>query len=178
MEEALKLDELSKTTFWRDAIAKEMENVMPAFEFIDNNKPPIGYEKIPFHMIFDIKSDLTRKARLVAGGHMTDVPKESVYASVISSDSVRLAFMLASLNDLKVLVGNVQNAYLNAPTEERCYCIAGQEFGANNVGQPVKIVRALTDSIALEHGGGITWQLCYMNLASKTVLLTWMFTSS
>jgi hypothetical protein len=42
--------------------------------------------------------------------------------------------MLASLNDLKVLVGDVQNAYLNAPTEEQCYCVAGQEFGANNIG--------------------------------------------
>jgi hypothetical protein len=59
VEEALKLDELSKTTFWRDAIAKEMANVMPAFEFINNNKPPIGYKKIPCHMIFHIKSDLS-----------------------------------------------------------------------------------------------------------------------
>jgi hypothetical protein len=61
-------------------------------------------------MIFDIKSDLTRKARLVAGGHMTDIPKDSVYASFVSRDK-RLAFMLASLNNLKVLVGDVQNAY-------------------------------------------------------------------
>jgi hypothetical protein len=42
VEVALKLDELSKTTFWRDGIAKEMKNVMPAFEFIEDNKPPIG----------------------------------------------------------------------------------------------------------------------------------------
>jgi Reverse transcriptase (RNA-dependent DNA polymerase) len=124
-------------------IAKEMKNAIPAFEFMDDNKPPIGYKKIPCHMIFDIKSDLTCKARLVAGGHMTDVPKESVHASVVSRDSMGIVFMLASLNDLKVLVGDVKNAYLNAPTEELCYCIAGQEFGANNVGQPVKIVRAL-----------------------------------
>jgi hypothetical protein len=62
----------SKNTFWRDAIAKEMKNVMPAFEFIDNDKPLIGYKKIPCHMIFDIKSGL------VAEGHMTNVPKESV----------------------------------------------------------------------------------------------------
>jgi hypothetical protein len=119
VEEALKLDELSKTIFWRDAIAKEMKNVMLAFEFIDDDKPSIGYKKIPCHMIFGTKSDLTRKARLVAGGHMTDAPKESVYASVVSRDSVRLAFMLASLNDLKVLVGDVQYAYLNEPTKER-----------------------------------------------------------
>jgi hypothetical protein len=47
VEEVLKLDELSKTTFWCDAIAKEMKNIMPAFEFIDDDKPPIGYKKIP-----------------------------------------------------------------------------------------------------------------------------------
>jgi Reverse transcriptase (RNA-dependent DNA polymerase) len=74
---------------------------------------------------------------------MTDVLKESVYARFVSRDSVRLAFMLASFNNLKVLVGDVQKAYLNAPTEERCYCISGQEFGCNNVGRPVKIIRAL-----------------------------------
>jgi hypothetical protein len=103
VEEVLKLDELSKTPFWCNVIAKEMKNVMPAFKFIDNDKPPIGYKKIPCHMIFAIKSDITCKARLVAGGHMTDIPKESVYASAVSRDSVRLVLMLASLNDLKFL---------------------------------------------------------------------------
>jgi hypothetical protein len=107
----------------------------------------------------------------VAGGHISDVPKESVYASVVSRDSLRLAFMLVSLKDLKVLVGDVQNAYLNAPTEERCYCIAGQEFGANNVGRPVKIVRAL---YGLRSSGARwrdhTWQLHYVNSASRIVL--------
>jgi hypothetical protein len=34
VEEASKLDELSKTTFWHDAIAKEKKNVMPAFEVL------------------------------------------------------------------------------------------------------------------------------------------------
>jgi hypothetical protein len=43
VEESLKLDELSGTIFWHDTIAKEMKNVMPAFNFIDNDKPPIGY---------------------------------------------------------------------------------------------------------------------------------------
>ena len=33
-----------------------------------------GYKEITVHMVFDIKMDFTRKARLVAGGHMTDVP--------------------------------------------------------------------------------------------------------
>ena len=41
-------------------------------------------------MVFDIKVDLTRKERLVAEGHQTEVPQESVYLSVISRDSVRI----------------------------------------------------------------------------------------
>jgi Reverse transcriptase (RNA-dependent DNA polymerase) len=94
-------------------------------------------------MVFDIKVDLTRKARIVAGGHMTDVPKESVYSSVVSRDSVRIALTIASLNQLDVLAADVQNAYLNAPTKEKTYTIAGPEFGPENEGRPVQIVRAL-----------------------------------
>ena len=137
------MDTQSGTDFWRKAIEKEMKNVMPAFEFRDNDVVPIGYKLIDCHMIFDIKTDLTRKARLVAGGHQTEVPTESVYSSVVSRDSVRIAFTIAALNGLDVLAADVQNAYLNAPTKERCYTIAGPEFGPDNVGRPVLIVRAL-----------------------------------
>jgi hypothetical protein len=104
---------------------------------------PIGYKHITCHLIFDVKSDLTRKARYVAGGHLTDPPKESTYSSVISRDSVRIAFTLAALNDLSVLAADVQNAYLNAPTKEKVYTTAGLEFGPENKGRPVLIVRAL-----------------------------------
>ena len=80
---------------------------------------------------------------MVAGGHQTEVPKESVYSSVVSRDSVRIALTIASLNDLDVLAADVQNAYLNAPTKEKCYTTAGPEFGPDNEGRPVLIVRAL-----------------------------------
>ena len=39
------------------------------------------------------------------------------YESVISRDSVRLAFLIAKLNDLDILSGDIQNAYLNALTK-------------------------------------------------------------
>lgn len=94
-------------------------------------------------MIFDIKMDFTRKARFVAGGHMTAPPKESVYSSVVSRESVRLFFLIAALNDLDVLSCDVQNAYLNAGTKEKNYFIAGLEMGPTNVGKVVLIVRAL-----------------------------------
>ena len=94
--------------------------------------------------MFDIKlKALVRKAQLVAGGHQTDVPLESVFSSVVSCDSVRIMFLIAALYDLNILSADVQNAYLNAPTKERVYTIAGLEFGSENVGKRVLIVRAL-----------------------------------
>ncbi|KAI2492432.1 Reverse transcriptase (RNA-dependent DNA polymerase) [Fragilaria crotonensis] len=43
--EALAIDRRTGTTFWRDAIEKEMKNVMVAFEFSDDPSPPVGYAK-------------------------------------------------------------------------------------------------------------------------------------
>ena len=117
------------TDFWRKAIEKEMKNVMPAFQFTKDGKIPIGYKHIDCHMIFDIKMDLTQKARLVTGGHQMDPPKESVYSSIISKDSVRIILTIAALNDLDILAADVQNAYLNALTKEKVYTMAGLEFG-------------------------------------------------
>jgi len=33
--------------------------------------PPPGYKRIPYSFVFDVKFDLRRKARIVAGGHRT-----------------------------------------------------------------------------------------------------------
>jgi len=141
--EALEIDARMGTTFWRDAIEKEMRNVLPAFKFDDHDAVPVGYKKITCHMIFDVKMvGLVRKARFVAGGHLTDPPAESVYSSVVTRDSVRIMFLIAALNDLEILGADVQNAYINAKTSERVYFIAGPEFGSNQ-GRPCIIVRAL-----------------------------------
>jgi hypothetical protein len=83
VKQALAIDSRTQTTIWRDAIAKEMKNFMLAFTFRDDDKVPVGYKKIDCHMVYDVKIDLTCKARLVAGGHQTDVPKELVYSSVV-----------------------------------------------------------------------------------------------
>jgi hypothetical protein len=64
--------------------------------------------------LFNVKLDLVCKARFIAGGHQTDPPKELVYSSVISRDSVRPALLIAALIDLEILSADVQNAYLNA----------------------------------------------------------------
>jgi hypothetical protein len=74
--------------------------------------------------------NFTRKARLVAGGHTTETPVAMTYSSVVSRDSIRIAFLLAPLNDLKICAADVGNAYLNAPCKEKIWAVAGIEFGS------------------------------------------------
>ena len=82
-------DKKNGNTLWQDATKKEMNNVEIAFKFLDEGtKLPIGFKKITCHLIFDVKFDLTRKARYVGGGHLTKVSPSLSYSSVVSRDSV------------------------------------------------------------------------------------------
>ncbi len=94
-------------------------------------------------MFFDIKCDLTRKARFVAGGHWTDTPTQLTYSSVVTRESVRIGFLLAALNGLDILAADIGNAYLQAPTREKVHTTASPEFGPSNVGRTVIVVRAM-----------------------------------
>ena len=91
VQEAKLLDEQNGNTLWMDAIKIEMKNVRIAFEVYEGNiKDLRGYQHIDCHMIFDIKmgENFRRKARMVAGGHMTETPSSITYSSVVSRDSV------------------------------------------------------------------------------------------
>ena len=42
---------------------------------------------------------------MVAGGHRTpDVPAEEVYSGVVSMDTIQIAFILANINNLDVMM--------------------------------------------------------------------------
>jgi len=121
-----------------------MKHVMCAFHILDEGAPePKMSKRIPCHLIFDIKMDFTLKARFVAGGHVTDPPSSITFASVVSSDSVRLAFLIAALNDLDILGADIGNAYLNSLTTEKVHTVCGLEFGQAYLGRFAIITRAL-----------------------------------
>jgi hypothetical protein len=86
VREALDLDCKNDNSFWANAISKEMKEVCVAFNILpDKHVAPVGYQKIPCHMIFDIKmEDFQKKTRLVAGGNRTKAPAIITYASVVS----------------------------------------------------------------------------------------------
>jgi hypothetical protein len=146
VEEALRFDKENGNDLWAKSIDKEMKNVIIAFKLLDEgDKPPVGSKLIPYHLIFDVRFDMTRKSRLVAGGHRhKDVPSYATFSSVVSRDSVRIIMMLAALNDLKVKSTDIGNAYLNAPNKERVHVKCGRElFGPESEGKIAVIVRAL-----------------------------------
>jgi hypothetical protein len=144
VQRAIEIDKHNGNELWQAAIKKEMSKVGIAFDIKPKGEaPPEGYQQIPLRLIFDVKMDFTRKARLVAGGHKTDPPEEvTTYSSVVTKDSVRIAFMLATLNGIEVEMADVGNAYLNAKVAEKVYAIAGPEFGQDQ-GRVVVIIRAL-----------------------------------
>ena len=117
----------------------------PAFKILEKGEdlPNRNYQFVRCHMVFDVKmEDFRRKARLVAGGHMTEAPPSITYASAVSRETVRIALTLAALNDLDVQVGDVMNAYITAPCSERIWTELGEEFGADK-GKRALVVRAL-----------------------------------
>ena len=62
------------------------------------------------------------------GGNLTNPPLSVTHASVVSRDSVHLAFPILALNDLDILAGYIQNAYMNAAKKEKVYLYAVDEW--------------------------------------------------
>jgi hypothetical protein len=58
-------------------------------------------------MIFDVKCNFTRKACFVASGHWTGMLAQLTYSSVVTRDSVRIAFLIAALNDIDILAADM-----------------------------------------------------------------------
>jgi hypothetical protein len=89
---------------------------------------PSGHKKIRVHFVFDVKHNGRHKARLVADGHLADVPMESVYSGVVSLQGLCLVLFLVELNRLELWATDIGNAYLETFTSKKVYILAGPEF--------------------------------------------------
>ena len=75
-------------------------------------------------MVYAVKFDLRRKARLVAGGHLAPTPiVHSVYSSVVLLRGLQILYSY-----LEAWATEIGNAYLKAYTEEKLYILVGPEF--------------------------------------------------
>jgi Reverse transcriptase (RNA-dependent DNA polymerase) len=103
---------------------------------------PLSGEYIVLYSVFDIKMDFTWKAWFVAGGHTMEAHTSLTYSSVVSHDSIRIAFLIAVLNDIDIMSCDLKNAYLNAPCCEKIWFEGGLECGEDR-GKVCVIVHSL-----------------------------------
>ena len=54
---------------------------------------------------------------MVADGHLTEVPLESMYSGVVSLHGLRMLVFLAKLNGLETWATDIGNAYLEAENQ-------------------------------------------------------------
>ena len=73
---------------------------------------------------------------------MTEPDKEQAYSGVVSLQAMRLAILAGELNGLKIMVGDIGNAYLESFTNEKVVFTAGPEFKELE-GHNLVIVKAL-----------------------------------
>ena len=131
VRKAYDINRQSGTDFLTKEITKETKNVCIAFEKLEEVTPDEmrkgkikpGYEHVNVHMIFDIKMEgrFNIKAILVADIHTTAPPSSIKYSSVVSRESVRIAFLLPSLNGLDIFACDIGNAYLNYKLSEKLW---------------------------------------------------------
>ena len=83
-KQALLLDEQNGNIKWYDATKLEMDQINVGAQIDPKSRKvshaPDGYQKIRVNLIFAVKHDGRHKARLVAGGHLTPDPIESIYS--------------------------------------------------------------------------------------------------
>ena len=66
----------------------ERESLFPRVSSLqghrEDGRPPAGYKPLKILTVYDVTHDGRHRARMVAAGHLTEVPVESVYSGVIS----------------------------------------------------------------------------------------------
>ena len=144
-QHAMEIDNTNGNNLWAVAEEKELsqQDDYQTFHYLGvGNYPGKGYKKIRVHFVYDVKPDLRRKARLVADGHLTEIPISSVYLSVVSLKGLKITIFIAELNQLETWCTDVGNAYLEAFTDELVYIIADTAF-QDRAGHSLVIIEAL-----------------------------------
>ena len=159
--DAMRLDKENGNTHWQDAMDLELTQIHEYKVFKDTGKAkfhngkvvtPDGFQKIRVHFVYAVKHDGRFKARLVADGHLTKEPVESIYSGVVFLRSLRMVVFLSQLNNLEIWGADVGNAYLEAYTDEKLCIMAGPEFKELQ-GHLLIMVKALYGT----RSGGARW---------------------
>ena len=117
----LRINEAVGNTIWRYGDEKKIATLIHhkcfAFKY-PNFKLSKEYQYCRLHMIYDMRPDITHKARLVCDGSKIDPRGQSTRSTVVKGFSVRLLDLIAYSQNLKFLQGNISDALLRAHTKD------------------------------------------------------------
>ena len=155
-EHAMELDKKNGNNLWRDAEIEEINLIDEYNTFTDKGKghQPIGHKKIKVRMVYDCKASLKRRGRLVAAGYLVPTPIEGVYSSVVSLRGLKCVLFIGELNNMQIYATDIGSAYLQSFTKEKCFIIAGPEFGERE-GHTLIVTKAI---YGLKSSGVCWWE--------------------
>lgn len=145
VKESITFDTENGNSLWAEAIQAEIESLkrMKCFDFkAPNFNLTDDYTWTTLTLLFEIKEDERRKARLCAGGHLVDLTGMHSRSTVVSGLSVKIMDVIAHSRQYKILCGDISNAFITAPCMEKVYSRCGPEFG-ELMGCVVIIMKAL-----------------------------------
>ena len=110
VEEATENDTKNGNHVWWDAIDKDMMIVCIAFEIISKGEKICPrWNKVSGNLVLDVKIYFTIKGRWVLDGRKTPYTIGSIYAGVVSRESVRISFAYESLKGANVFAADISN---------------------------------------------------------------------
>jgi Reverse transcriptase (RNA-dependent DNA polymerase) len=158
--QAVKIDEKNGNKRWQEAEELELTAILRYGVFNDigfRTPGPNGHKKTNLHFVYTVKHNGRYKARLIAGGHLTNMPIDSIYSSVACLRGIQLVMFLAELNGLEFWSTDIGNACLESNTLEKIYIVGGKEFGCVGLeGHTLVIIKAL---YGLKSSGARWWEV-------------------
>ena len=93
------------STQWSDENKIDIVQLYEYETFKDLGKyssAPVRYNKIQFHIVYDVKHDRLHKVILVADVHLTDILVEIVYSGVVFLCGIQLLVFIYQLNKMEI----------------------------------------------------------------------------
>jgi hypothetical protein len=140
------LDKKNGNQLWQEAFKTELKQLTDYQTFIvlDSGEDiPTGYQKIPYHMVFDVKYDLRHKMKPVTSGNWTLNDKLDICSGVVRMDTVRIGLFLGELYGLSCCECDIGNAFLYGKIKKNVYITSSPEFGVDLHGKVLIIDKSL-----------------------------------
>ena len=113
---------------WTDSYQQEIESLekVGQMEVINRNEVPETEKIVPVHEIYVVKVDSVTgqerfKTRIVARGDLQSNDELDIYAPVLGQDALRILFMVAASQRLKLCQCDISTAFLYGRLEKPVY---------------------------------------------------------